>query len=199
MHGFLLGATVEAAVWIPVNSHFCAELTCSHRWVDWPTPCYHEPLQELARLASWRVCLRLIGQVCAQKSPPPPLLISSLALKHVLNFKSSLSWAPIHDAACRMSARAGVTLPDVLLGSTRAPWEVCSELCPQDVLLCSELDPRMTLLMSKYVIATYMSFLLVFLPSRLQRWYPQQHWPQVRGLALLPCNTAHATLACRRL
>lgn len=57
--------------------------------------------------------------------------------------------------------------------------------------------PHMMLLISKYVIATYMSFLLVFLPSRLQHWYTQQHWPQVRCLAMLLCNIAHNVLVCR--
>lgn len=49
--------------------------------------------------------------------------------------------------------------------------------------------PSVMLLIRKYVTATYMSFLLVFLLSRLQQWYPQQHWLQVRGMVLLLWNS----------
>lgn len=134
--------------------------------------------------------LRLIGQVYTRKSTPPPLLISSLVLEHMLNFKSFLSWAPSHDAACQTSACADVLLPDVLLGTSR------SCLSPGQAALFWGRSHVM-LRIRQYVTTTYMSFLLVFLPSRLQHWYLQQRWQQVRGLALLLCHTAHAALVCR--
>lgn len=65
--------------------------------------------------------LKAYGAGMRPKSPSTPLLLSSLALKHVLNFKSFPPWAPGHNAPCQMSARAGVALPDVLLDSTRVP------------------------------------------------------------------------------
>lgn len=74
------------------------------------------------------------------KFPPAPPLVSSLALKHVLNSKFFLSWAPV--CACQVPACAGVRIPGVLLDLAQVPWEACSEPWPWDALLCSELNPQ---------------------------------------------------------
>lgn len=73
------------------------------------------------------------------KPPPAPRLISSLALKHVLKSKFSLSWAP--GWGCRPDACACRCY-----SFTWLPWEACSEHCARDALLCFELNSNTMLL-----------------------------------------------------
>lgn len=117
--------------------------------------------------ASWRVCLRCVGQVRAQEPLLHHCWYHPWHLSTCLNPNSP--YAGLQSGAVgQMPMLAGVMLH---LGTLRSLfWTVCSE---RVALFWAE--PQYDAATNKYVTATYVSFLLASLPSRLQQWYPQEH------------------------